>query len=107
SLPSAQIIHFDAQASGYSTAKLARSPILDYRVLGMDRLWQKHRSPKEHARWQKLAHRLLKFRTGLLRLSLAFAGSKRKHAVHARIQELTSLAAKLKSAPSRAKHRAC
>ena len=96
-LPDAQIIHFDAQASGYSAGKLARSPVLEWRVLGMDRLWSKHRSPAEHARWRKLARRLLGFRSALLKLRLIFSGSESKQKVRDRIQELTLLSDKLKS----------
>jgi hypothetical protein len=60
-MPGAPIIHYDAQASGYKTNRFPCSPILDYRVLGMDRLYQKHR-PQRHRAWRMLARRMLRFR---------------------------------------------
>jgi hypothetical protein len=95
-LPEAQIIHFDAQASGYSTKKLARSPLLEWRVMGMDRLWQKHRTPAEHACWRKLARCLLKLRIGLLKTKKPFSNHEAKRQIRERITELAALADKLR-----------
>jgi len=71
-VPEAQVIHFDAQASGYSTRKFPENPVLEWRVLGMDRLWQKHRSPAEHKKWRRLACRMLGFRSHLLTVKSIF-----------------------------------
>lgn len=95
-LPDAQVIHYDAQASGYSTARLARGKLLEWRVLGMDRLWQKHRTPEQHKKWRRLACRLLKLRIGLLRIAQIFSNSDRKTAICSRIQELKALSLKIK-----------
>ena len=94
-VPDAQIIHFDAQATGYSTAKLARNPVLEWRVLGMDRLWRKHRAPTEHAKWRKLARCLLGFRVLGLLLKSIFSSKTSKLIIDSRIRELDVLKAKL------------
>ncbi len=62
-LPGAPVTHYDAQSSGYRTNRFPRSPILDYRVLGMDRLYQKHR-PQWHRKWRVLARGMLRVRAG-------------------------------------------
>ena len=62
-LPGAPVTHYDAQSSGYKTNRFPRSPILDYRVLGMDRLYRKHR-PKWHRMWRMLARGMLSARAG-------------------------------------------
>ena len=96
-LPAAQVIHFDAQASGYTTGKLAKSPVLEWRVMGMNRLWEKHRSPAEHRRWQKLASRLLEFRIVLLRLKKPFAHHESRQYIVKRMTSLRSLVTRLES----------
>jgi GT2 family glycosyltransferase len=96
-VPEAQIIHFDAQASGYSTRSLPANPVLEWRVLGMDRLWQKHRTPAEHQKWCKQARTLLGFRVLLLSLKKLWVSSTRKQDICSRIQELNALRSKLAS----------
>jgi GT2 family glycosyltransferase len=96
-VPEAQIIHFDAQASGYSTRSLPGNPVLEWRVLGMDRLWQKHRTPAEHQKWRKQARALLSFRVLLLSLKRMWSSSVRKQNISTRIHELDALRSKLAS----------
>jgi hypothetical protein len=58
-VPLATAIHFDAQASGYRPDRFPRSPILDYRILGMDRLYRKHRPGWQHKVWKIWAGMML------------------------------------------------
>jgi GT2 family glycosyltransferase len=51
SIPAAQVIHFDAKASGYEQSRLPGMPVLEWRTLGMDRLWAKHKSKSAHRLW--------------------------------------------------------
>ncbi len=63
SVPAAQVIHFDAQATGYRACRLPHSPILEWRIGGMDRYWAKHAGPAAQRRWRCLARGLLRLRT--------------------------------------------
>jgi GT2 family glycosyltransferase len=94
-VPEAQIIHFDAQASGYSQRSLPVNPVLEWRLLGMDRLWQKHRTPAEHQKWRKQARALIGFRVLLLSLRRILSSKSGKLAIGNRIRELNALKAKL------------
>ncbi|RQV99989.1 glycosyltransferase family 2 protein [bacterium] len=95
SLPDAQVIHFDAQASGYSTRSLPVNPVLEWRVLGMDRLWQKHRSPADHRKWRRQARSLLGFRVLLLSLKRMWVHPGIRRCIDHRIRDLKELRSKL------------
>ena len=61
-VPSATVIHFDAQASGYKPSRFPREPILSYRVLGMERLYRKHRPGWQHRVWRLRSRNMLRVR---------------------------------------------
>ena len=46
----------------YRVNRLPANPVLEWRVLGMDRLWQKHKTPRQHRRWRRQAKFLLRLR---------------------------------------------
>jgi len=73
----AQVIHFDAQASGYTPKRLPNAPVLNWRIGGMDLLWQKHKPGLKHTLWRVQAKGLLRFRIGLCFLALPFSGKQR------------------------------
>jgi GT2 family glycosyltransferase len=89
--PQAQVIHYDAQSSGYSTRTFARSPILEWRVKGMDYLWRQHRSKTMHRLWRRQTRQALWLRAGLLGLRKWFAQGPRKQEISERIQKLNEL----------------
>jgi hypothetical protein len=60
--PAATVIHFDAQSSGYQPHRFPRSPILEYRILGMDRLYRKHRPAWQHKLWRLRSRNMLRIR---------------------------------------------
>ena len=72
----AQVIHFDAQFTRYRRSRMPDSPVLEYRLLSMDRLWQKHKSATMHQLWRSQTRGLLTFRCFFLVLSLPFLGKK-------------------------------
>ena len=86
-MPSATIIHYDAQASGYKTSRFPREPILSYRILGMDRLYQKHRPGWQHKVWRLRSRNMLRMRAMWWRVKGDREGAR----------ELTSVAERLKS----------
>ncbi len=83
SVPQAQVIHLDARSSGYRRNRLPGLPLLAWRVAGMDRLWQKHKSPKQHRLWRAQARGLLRLRIVLLGGGFLFSKKYR-----ARVMEL-------------------
>ena len=76
-VPGAQVIHWDAQASGYRPSRLPDMPLLGWRVGGMDLLWHKHRPGVGHRRWRRLARSLLRVRLLANRVRAACPGSGR------------------------------
>jgi hypothetical protein len=93
--PSAQVIHFDAQSSGYSPRRLASVPLLNWRVLGMDRLWKKHRTQSQRSQWNRQARWLLRLRILILQLSVGFSAAVRRSEIRQRIRNLKELSGKL------------
>jgi GT2 family glycosyltransferase len=65
SVPGAQVIHFNAQATGYRSGRFPKSPVLCWRIGGMDRYWHKHRSAWIHGLWRTQARALMRLRIGL------------------------------------------
>jgi GT2 family glycosyltransferase len=89
SVPEAQIIHFDAQATGFRPNRLPADPVLSWRVAGMDRYWSKHRPGLAHRLWRAQARGLLTVRVAALKLARGqrqASGGK-----HQRIRELRAL----------------
>jgi GT2 family glycosyltransferase len=80
-LPDSYVVHFDAQSTRYRRSRVPDSPVLEYRLLGMDRLWQKHKSATLHQLWRLQTRGLLAFRCFLLILSLLFLGKKGLHRI--------------------------
>ena len=76
-VPDAQVIHWDARASGYRPGCLPAMPLLGWRVGGMDLLWHKHRPGVGHRRWRRLARSLLRVRLLANRVRAACPGSVR------------------------------
>jgi hypothetical protein len=76
-VPGAQVIHWDAQASGYRPSRLPDMPLLGWRVGGMDLLWHKHRPGAAHRRWRRLARSLLGLRLLGNRVLAAIPGRRR------------------------------
>ncbi|MFZ5433783.1 MAG: glycosyltransferase family 2 protein [Calditrichota bacterium] len=87
SIPTAQVIHLEAQGTGYQRHRLPNFPVLQWRIAGMDRLWWKHGSPIRHNLWRMQTRGLLRLRRLPLLLVLPFCG-KHKSSLKARIQEL-------------------
>jgi N-acetylglucosaminyl-diphospho-decaprenol L-rhamnosyltransferase len=100
-LPAAQVIHFDAQSSGYRADRLPSSPVLQWRIGGMDRLWKKHKSPIQHRLWRAQARGLLRLRMALVAVILPFRGQKGMH--RHRLSELKELVGSLEGGPSDAR----
>ncbi|MBI5058997.1 glycosyltransferase family 2 protein [candidate division KSB1 bacterium] len=86
-VPAAQVIHFDAQASGYRSNRLAGDPVLTWRLMGMDRLWSKHRPGLPHRLWKWQTRWLLLARVWFVRL-LGPLGRSDRNARDHRISEL-------------------
>jgi GT2 family glycosyltransferase len=80
-LPDSYVVHFDAQSTGYRRSRMAGSPVLEYRLLSMDRLWQKHKSATMYQLWRVQTRGLLAFRCFLLILCLPFLGRKSLHRI--------------------------
>jgi N-acetylglucosaminyl-diphospho-decaprenol L-rhamnosyltransferase len=76
-LPAAQVIHWEAGASGYRPSRLPDMPLLGWRVGGMDLLWSKHQSRLRHRLWRGLARSLLGLRVLTNRLLTVFCGRRR------------------------------
>lgn len=84
-----QVIHLDAQASGYVPARMATNPVLSWRVLGMRYLWEKHR-PGLVGAWVTLARMLLLIRVAILALA-GIIGVRGREYVDKRTKELQEL----------------
>ena len=93
SVPEAQVVHLDAQSSGYRQNRLPHDPILSWRLSGMDRLWAKHKSSFQHRLWRCQAKSLLWVRIVLLSRGALFSSKYRQ-----RIGELRRVAKMLKAA---------
>jgi GT2 family glycosyltransferase len=61
-VPDAQVIHWEARASGFRPNRLPDMPLLGWRVSGMDLLWHKHKTPTQHRLWRCQARGLLGLR---------------------------------------------
>jgi GT2 family glycosyltransferase len=94
SLTPVPIIHFDGQASGYRTGRLPQMPVLEWRILGMNRLWAKHRPGLAHSLWRWMAIALFTMRLGLLKFG-AFSGLKDGKYVANRVSDLRKLCGKI------------
>lgn len=97
-LPGAQVIHFDSRSSGYRPGRFPSGPLLRWRILGMDRLWWKHKSKQQHYLWRVQARMLLTLRIVLIRITLFFAASKRREK-QTRIGELQGIVRALQQPP--------
>jgi N-acetylglucosaminyl-diphospho-decaprenol L-rhamnosyltransferase len=76
SIPNAQVIHFDAQFTRYKQSRFPQSPVLEYRLLSMDRLWRKHKSKFAHKFWQWQTRSQIRVRGFILGLTMPFRKSK-------------------------------
>jgi hypothetical protein len=97
-VPGAQVIHWDARASGYRPSGLPEMPLLGWRVGGMDLLWHKHRPGAAHRRWRRLARSLLGLRLLGNRVLAAIPGhgrAARRRRIHDLAQALELLRRKL------------
>ena len=86
-VPDAQVIHWEAKASGYRPGRLPDMPLLGWRVGGMDLLWHKHRPGIAHRQWRRLARSLLRLRLAGNRLFALLPG-RRRPARRQRIHDL-------------------
>jgi GT2 family glycosyltransferase len=96
-VPGTQVIHFDAQASGYRQSRLPEWPVLEWRTLGMSRLWEKHKSQSAHRLWSLQTRFLFSLRAVLLSLTQVFRGAKGRERGRRRIEELRRVIGLLKS----------
>jgi N-acetylglucosaminyl-diphospho-decaprenol L-rhamnosyltransferase len=94
--PDAQIIHFEAQASGYQQSRLPGMPVLEWRTLGMGRLWRKHK-PHTYWLWKYQTIGLFRLRLGLLKVGQLFTSGERKSRIAERVEELRLVVAQLNS----------
>lgn len=90
-LPEAQVIHYNAAATGYRMRSLPRDPVLTWRILGMDRYWFKHESRFRYRLWSGQAKCLLSMRLLLLKAACLTAHGQRTSKIKERLQELKSL----------------
>jgi GT2 family glycosyltransferase len=96
SLPGAQVIHFDAQASGFRANRLPGDPVLSWRIIGMDRLWFKHRKGFPHRAWRFQTRTLLLMRVLLIQGGALLGYRDRDYRRH-RVDELLALRGRLGS----------
>lgn len=101
-VPDAQIIHFDAMSSGFKPQALPTGQLLNWRILGMDYLWFKHKSKTQHYLWRLQARLLLGLRIGAIRVEFLLAGRERDRK-QGRIRELRQIVRALKQAPALSK----
>ncbi|HEY3294487.1 MAG TPA: glycosyltransferase family 2 protein [bacterium] len=86
SVRQAQVIHLDAKASGYRQNRLPHQPVLGWRIGGMDRLWWKHKSRRQHALWRTQGCALLRLRIALIGGGMLFS-----QACRDRVHELVKI----------------
>jgi len=72
--PRAIVLHHDALATGYRTNRLARQPVLSWRLRGTAVLFEKHCGVGARKRFVALARGVLKVRSGVARSLAALRG---------------------------------
>ncbi len=97
SIPHLYIIHRDARSTGFRKNRLPRNPVLTWRLMGMNRLWRKHRSPAMADAWLRQSTALLSIRIILLKLSRIVRDRDSSELTTSRIGELQELIRKLHS----------
>lgn len=98
-VPDAQVIHFDAMSSGFKPQVFPSGRLLNWRILGMDYLWHKHKSKTQHYLWRLQARLLLWLRISAIRVGLLFK-KRENDRKRQRIRELRDLIRALKRSPT-------
>jgi N-acetylglucosaminyl-diphospho-decaprenol L-rhamnosyltransferase len=95
--PRARILHYEGRSSGASHSRLAPTPILGYRLRGMDYFWSHHHPGVRYRLWQVMVRGLLTLRAALCAGGALLAGKAVRERLLKRAGDLRALARELKA----------
>ena len=95
--PRARVLHYEGQSSGARRYRLAPTPILEYRLYGMDYFWSKYRPGLRYYLWNLIARKMLGLRAVLCRSAALLARSEMRERLLKRVGDLKAIARRLKA----------
>ncbi len=95
--PRARVLHYEGQASGTRRFRLAPTPILRYRLKGMDYFWSEHCSRFSYTVWGLMVRFILRFRAILCWSSALLTSRDKWKRLRQRSADLWQIAGELKS----------
>lgn len=93
--PRARVLHYEGQSSGTRYHRLAPTPILGYRLKGMDYFWSEHHSGLRYRLWRLMVRLLLALRALLCQVLALLARAQTRERLTRRAHDLKALAHEL------------
>ena len=95
--PRARVLHYEGRSSGARHSRLAPTPILGYRLRGMDYFWSRHHPGMRYRVWQVIVRGLLRLRAALCGGVAVLARHELRGRLVTRAGELRELVRELKA----------